>query len=50
MAGLRPARRREAVGAELLLCAPAFADDVLCEASDRADLELIDLPRLYHGD
>lgn len=47
---LRAAIGTRAAGAKLLLCAPAFAEDVHREASERADLELIDLDRLYHGD
>lgn len=47
---LRAAIGTRAAGAKLLLCVPPFAGDVRREASDSADIELVDLDRLYHGD
>jgi hypothetical protein len=46
---MRAALGLTAVGARLLLFAPAFADDLRAESERRSDVELIDLERLYHG-
>lgn len=38
-----------AIGARLLLFAPAFTSELVAEARQRPDIELIDLDRLYSG-
>lgn len=45
----RSALGGRAAHAKLLLFAPTFTDDLTTEAAKRADVELIDLHRLYHG-
>ena len=37
-------------GAKLLLFAPTFTDELRRTAEDRADVELVDLERLYNGE
>lgn len=46
----RAALGTRAARARLLLFATDFAAEVRAEAADRADLELVDLDRLYRGD
>jgi uncharacterized protein len=45
----RAALGTRASHARLLLFAPTFAKDLQARARNRADLELVDLDRLYHG-
>lgn len=46
----RAALGTRAAHARLLLFATAFTDEIRVEAGGRADVELVDLERLYHGD